>query len=167
MTPPFPWKSAERFHNREMSEIQGVKFFSGRRVSCRLFVDTIAFMKDKISGITFYQQGSTEFLSESQKQPTVLSFLFNDTHREKLCHTQFSPRIYWNRSLALLTFFTITQLIEFYKFHCYILKSIRFKKVIHQIDRKWKVAPFSNFCGKIWVGFCLNIGKPFFLEILF
>ena len=53
-----------------MSEIQGVKFFSGRRVSCRLFVDTIAFMKGKISGITFYQQGSMEFLSESQKQPS-------------------------------------------------------------------------------------------------
>ena len=29
------------------------------------------------------------------------------------------------------------------------------------------VAPFSKFSGKIWVGFCLNTGKRFFLEISF
>ena len=29
-------------------------------------------------------------------------------------------------------------------------------KVIHQIDRKWTVAFFSNFNAKIWVGFCPN-----------
>ena len=46
--------------------------------------------------------------------------------------------------------------------------SIRcFKKVIHQIDsKKWIVAPFSKFYGRIWVGFCLNTGNNFFLEVL-
>ena len=29
------------------------------------------------------------------------------------------------------------------------------------------VAPFSKFYGKIWVGFCLNTWKPFFLEVSF
>ena len=32
---------------------------------------------------------------------------------------------------------------------------------------KWMVASFSNFYGKIWVGFCLNIRKRFFLEFSF
>ena len=29
------------------------------------------------------------------------------------------------------------------------------------------VTPFSKFYGKIWVSFCVNIGKPFFLEVSF
>ena len=29
------------------------------------------------------------------------------------------------------------------------------------------VAPFSRFYGKIWVGFCLNTGKRFFIEVSF
>ena len=29
------------------------------------------------------------------------------------------------------------------------------------------VAPFANFYGKIWVGFCLNTGKRFVLEVSF
>ena len=32
---------------------------------------------------------------------------------------------------------------------------------------KWTVAPFSNFYGKIWVGFCLNTRKAFILEVSF
>ena len=32
---------------------------------------------------------------------------------------------------------------------------------------KWMVASFSNFYGKTWVGFCLNIRKHFFLEFSF
>ena len=32
---------------------------------------------------------------------------------------------------------------------------------------KWMIAPFSKFYSKIWVGFCLNTGKHFFLEISF
>ena len=34
-------------------------------------------------------------------------------------------------------------------------------KMFHQIDRKWMVAPFTSFYGKIWVGFCLHTGKRF------
>ena len=32
---------------------------------------------------------------------------------------------------------------------------------------KWMVAPLSKFYGKIWVGFCLDTGKRFFLEVSF
>ena len=38
-------------------------------------------------------------------------------------------------------------------------------KSINQIGRKWTVAPFSEFYDKIWVGFCFNTGKQFFLEV--
>ena len=41
------------------------------------------------------------------------------------------------------------------------------KKVIHQIDRKCTVTPFSKFYGEIWVAFCLNTTKCFFLEVFF
>ena len=42
------------------------------------------------------------------------------------------------------------------------------EKFIHQIDSEWRmVAPFSNFYGKIWVGFSLNAGKRFFLALEF
>ena len=34
-------------------------------------------------------------------------------------------------------------------------------------QQKWMVAPFSKFYGKIWVSFCLNTGKRFFLEVSF
>ena len=34
-------------------------------------------------------------------------------------------------------------------------------------QQKWMVAPSSRFYGKIWVGFCLNIGKRFLLEVSF
>ena len=36
---------------------------------------------------------------------------------------------------------------------------------LHQI--KWTVAPCSKFCDKIRVGFYLNTGKNFFLEVSF
>ena len=36
---------------------------------------------------------------------------------------------------------------------------------IHEIDRKWTVAPFSNFYGIIWVVFYLNTEKCFVFEV--
>ena len=30
---------------------------------------------------------------------------------------------------------------------------------------KWTIGPFSKFCNKIQVGFCLNTGKQVFLEV--
>ena len=35
------------------------------------------------------------------------------------------------------------------------------------LKRKWMVATFSKFYGKIWVGFGLNAGKQFFSEVSF
>ena len=47
----------------------------------------------------------------------------NNTHKEKLCFTLFSTRIYQNRSLAASDLFHMfIQPIKFYTFHCHILK---------------------------------------------
>ena len=54
-----------------------------------------------------------------------------------------------------------TQSIKFYRLHYHL------KNVIHRIDSKMNVAPVSKFYAKIWVGFCLNTGKHFFLEVSF
>ena len=92
---------------------------------------------------------------------------FNDSHRKKLCFTQFSIRIYWNRSLADSDLFHMfTYLIKSYTFHYHILKSTDVWKRSF-INRKWTVAPFSKDYGKIRVGFCLNTGKRFYLEVSF
>ena len=90
----------------------------------------------------------------------------NDTHREKLCFIQFSIRIAgW--LLLTVTFisasvYTVNQVI------LYILLS-RMKST--DVWKMWlikqMVAPSSKFYGKIWVGFCLNTGKHFFLEVSF
>ena len=54
----------------------------------------------------------------------VATNLINDAHREKLYFTQFSTRIYWNRSLAASDFFHVfTLTIKFYTFHCQIFKT--------------------------------------------
>ena len=51
--------------------------------------------------------------------------------------------------LKLLTFFRmLTRSVKFNTFNCHILKRC-LEYVIHQIDRKWKLAPFSKIYGKI------------------
>ena len=96
----------------------------------------------------------------------VLRFGMNvlyDTHREK--HTQFITRIYWKRSLAASSLFHMfTQPITFDTFLCHILKSADVYKKRFIKFTKWTVAPFNKFYSKIWVGFCLNTGKRFFLN---
>ena len=34
-----------------------------------------------------------------------------------------------------------------------------------QVDRKWMAAFFNKFYGKMWLGFCLNTRKHFFVEV--
>ena len=80
--------------------------------------------------------------------------VFNDTHREKLCFTQFRTRISWRRLAAAVLVHMFTPSVKFYI-------------VTHQIDGKWTVVHFRKFHSKIWVGFCLNTGKCFFLEVSF
>ena len=49
--------------------------------------------------------------------------LIDDTHKVKLYFTQFSTRIYLNRSLTASDLFHVFTLsIKFYTFHCYIFK---------------------------------------------
>ena len=42
-----------------------------------------------------------------------------------------------------------------------------FEKCDSSNRQKLMVAPFNKFYGKIWVGFCLNTEKRFFLEFSF
>ena len=114
--------------------------------------------------------------------------LLNDTHRERL---MFHSILYRNGWLAASDLFDMfTQSIKFQAFHyqylcipfyafyasvhlciplscilCIPLSVQMFEKC--DSSKKWMVAPFSKFYGKIWVSFCLNTGKHFFLEVLF
>ena len=57
------------------------------------------------------------------------NFFLNVNHREKLCFTEFSTRIYWNSSLvASGLFFLFTQSNKFYKFHWHGLRKRLFIK---------------------------------------
>ena len=58
--------------------------------------------------------------------------------------------------------------LQFYTLHFAYWKEYRcLNKILDQIERKWMVASFSNFFGKIRVGFCLNIRKKHLLEFSF
>ena len=39
--------------------------------------------------------------------------------------------------------------------------------MILHVDRKWMAAFFNKFYGKMWLGFCLNTRKHFFVEVFF
>ena len=68
------------------------------------------------------------------------------THRRKLCFTQFSTRIYWNRSLTASDFFHIFTINYVIYFPLSNIQEYRYlKRVLHQIDRIRTVAPFSKF----------------------
>ena len=57
------------------------------------------------------------------------NFFLNIYRREKLCFTEFSSRIYWNRSLvASGLFFLFTQSSKVYKFHWKMLRKSLFIK---------------------------------------
>ena len=77
---------------------------------------------------------------------------------KKLFYTQFSTSIFWNRSLAALTFFMClhSQLSSIHSVVT-IKEYGSLCKVIHQIDRKCTVAPFSNFTAKFELVFVLQL----------
>ena len=78
------------------------------------------------------------------------------------CFTQLSTGM---AGLLLLIFFNIfTQSINLYLFY-YQYRCL--KSVIHQIDVKIDGCSFQQVYGKIWVTFCRNTGKRFFLEVSF
>ena len=42
--------------------------------------------------------------------------------------------------------------------------------MIYQADREWRVGSYASLkkiYGNLWVSFCLNTGKRFFVEVLF
>ena len=96
---------------------------------------------------------------------------------ERTVFTQFNTRIYWNISLSVSDHVPMfTQSINFYTFYHHMLKSTEAWKMekngkkMEKNGKKVNVCSFQLFSkvyGKIWVGFCLNTGKYFFLDILF
>ena len=91
---------------------------------------------------------------------------FDDTHMEKLCFIQFNQSI---NSVQEWLFFMclhnqlspIHSIITYKDYRC-------LKIVIHQIDSKQEWLLLSaSFTAKFWVGFSLNTGKRFFLEVSF
>ena len=87
-------------------------------------------------------------------------FYFN--FREKLCFTDFSTRICWNRSLAASgLFFLFAQSNKFYKFHWHILRKRLFIK-----ETEWRmVAPFSRFYAKFELVLVLTQENAFILKV--
>ena len=88
--------------------------------------------------------------------------LINDTDRERLVFHSVQYRNDWLTTSNLFHMFT--QSIKFYTFH-YQYRCL--KNVIHHIDSKNGWCSFQQVYGKIWVIFCLNTGKRFFLEVSF
>ena len=83
--------------------------------------------------------------------------ILNDTHRKKLCFTQFNEMIYWNRTLAVSDFFhAFIQSINSIHTMSNIKEYRCLNKVIHQIDRNWAVLPFNNFYAKLKLVFVLR-----------
>ena len=73
------------------------------------------------------------------------NFLVSFNHKEKLCFTEFSRRICWNRSLvASGLFFFFTQSNEFYKFHWHILRK---GYSSNRQDEKWLLLS-ANYMAK-------------------
>ena len=85
----------------------------------------------------------------------------DDTHREKLCFIQFSTKNGWLAASDLFHMFT--QWIKFVHSIIHVRVKMFEKCDSSNRQKKWMVAPFSKFYGKVWVGFCLNTGKRFFL----
>ena len=98
------------------------------------------------------------FLCDNHWRFWKFSIFNNNIRREKL------HLLTW----LLLTFFKCLH-NQLSSIHCIVTywRVQMFEKCDSSIDRKWTVAPFSNFYGKIWVGFCVNPGKCFVLEISF
>ena len=81
----------------------------------------------------------------------------------KNCFTQFSTRM---AAWLLLTFFICLhiQLSSCtFQYHARVQMFERGNSSNRQ--QKRMVVPFSRFYGKIWVGFCFNTGRRFFLEV--
>ena len=89
----------------------------------------------------------------------MANFSVNDTHREKLCFTQFITRM----AAWLLLFHMFTQSIKFYTFRHYVLKKYRcLKNVIHQVDSKNERLLFSaSFTAKFGLVFVLTLENAF------
>ena len=86
----------------------------------------------------------------------------NDTHRGDWCFTQFSTGMAgW-----LLLIFLICLHNQLSSIHSIISTDV-WKMWFIILTVKMDGCSFQQVYGKIWVSFCLNTGKRFFLEVLF
>ena len=86
---------------------------------------------------------------------------FNDITKKNFVFFNLVQEFIEIKSWLLLTFFaslhnqlsSIHSISNIKEYRC-------LNKIIHQIESEWTVASFSNFCGKIWVGFCQENSLP-------
>ena len=84
---------------------------------------------------------------------------FNDTHREKLCFTQFSIRNGWLAASDLFRIFT--QSIKIYTFHYHVLKVQMFKKCGSSNGQSKWLLLLAKFTAKLGLVFVLTLGNAF------
>ena len=129
-----------------------------------------------VSNLEVYRKISTYqgklWFAEKLYRCRICRYL-NDNHREKLCFTYFSTRIYWNISLATSDLFHMFSLpIWFYTFYFHILKGTDVvSKGEPSNKKKMNGYSFQQLLQQnliwVWFGFCLNTGKRFLLEVSF
>ena len=92
------------------------------------------------------------------KHQNVSEYYENDC---RLHDTHLKNRVQFNNdSLAASHKFP-----KFYSFYYHILNAQMFEKYDSpNRQEKWMVAPFSEFYGKVWVSFCVNIGNRWTLR---
>ena len=72
----------------------------------------------------------------------LLESSINDTHREKLCFTQFSIRNIWLAASELFRMFT--QSVKFYTFHYNVLRIQMFEKYNSSIQQSVEILNVFN-----------------------
>ena len=137
----------------------------GQYVHCNCFLTRV--WRHKL----IFPSDKAVFSTWSKRQDKNLNIFktkkaFLDTHREKLalCWIQYKNSLKYK----------VGYFWRFHMFRQLILSS--FNSIIVQMTEKcdssnrhwkWMFASFSNFYGKIWVGFCPNVRKRFLLEFSF
>ena len=133
-------------------------------VKCRQSKDWLLYYFNRCY-VSHHVMASTKRNGFGKKECTPPVY-FNDTHREKLFFSIQYKKFNEIQGWLLLTFFIClqNQLSSIQSISHVNKEHVCSNNIFHQIDRKWMVAPFTNFYGKIWVGFCLNTKKRFCLR---
>ena len=89
---------------------------------------------------------STEIWIRTRMTPNTDTFHAVDTHRQKLCFTQFSTRIYWNRSFAASDFLKCLH-HQLSSIHCHIVVHFMTLVSFYTLWKHQKTSGFLMFSG--------------------